>query len=333
MLKGMTTEVLRRVGAPLPGLVAAGGLALLAEITAAALPVEVGAAAIAVVLGLAVGQRTPAVLERGFGVGRREVLRVGIVLLGARLSLADVGALGGSVAPIAAGLMAVAFGLAWWLGGRLGLTDRLRALLGVGSAVCGNSAIMAAAPVVRAREQEVGIAVATITVLGTVGVLVYPILGRALGLSDTEFGIWAGLAVHDTSQVVAAGAAFSEQARDVATLTKLVRNALLAAVLPLLAWRWGRASGTGGNLRAALPGFVLGFLALAALRSVGVLPAALAGPLGEAADVCIIVAVVSLGAGVRFRDLAAAGLRPAAVGAAVAVVLATAGLWIGVLLG
>ena len=121
--------------------------------------------------------------------------------------------------------------------------DRLAVLIAVGSAVCGNTAIVATAPVIGARAREVAYAVATITLFGTLAVFLYPTIGRAVGLSPTSSGLWAGVAVHDTSQVIATGAAFGPEALDVATVVKLIRNALMAPLLFLIAAVWAGARG------------------------------------------------------------------------------------------
>ena len=128
--------------------------------------------------------------------------------------------------------------------------DRLAVLIAVGSAVCGNTAIVATAPVIGARAREVAYAVATITLFGTLAVFLYPTIGHALGLSQPSFGLWAGVAVHDTSQVIATGAAFGPEALDVATVVKLIRNALMAPLLFLIAAVWAsRAAAAAGDGR------------------------------------------------------------------------------------
>ena len=173
--------------------------------------------------------------------------------------------------------MAASFAIVLVVARLVHVDGRLAVLIAVGSAVCGNTAIVATAPVIGARAREVAYAVATITLFGTLAVFLYPTIGRAVGLSPTSFGLWAGVAVHDTSQVIATGAAFGPEALDVATVVKLIRNALMAPLLFLIAAVWAaradsnpasgpRALGRRG-IRRAVPLFVLGFLALAALRT------------------------------------------------------------------
>ena len=171
---------------------------------------------------------------------------------------------------------------------------------------------MATAPVIGARGRDVAYAVAVVTLFGTCAVFVYPFVGHALGLSDASFGLWSGTAINDTSQVVAASSAYSPGALEVATVVKLIRNALMAPLLLGIAWAWvrtetARADGPRGHrapgLRRAVPLFVLGFLALAALRSIGVIGPELAAVLDTVARVCILVALAAVGLSVRVGEL------------------------------
>lgn len=320
-----------------PGLVLAAVVAAVAYGIATVAPGPVGAVPVAVVLGLAVGQVVPRPrVDRGIEVATKRVLRLGIVLLGARLSLGEVAELGLGAVGLVIATLVIGFATAWFAGRAVGISAELAALLGVGSAVCGNTAIMASAPIIRARSRDVGLAVATITLCGTAALLVYPVIGRELGLSDTGFGIWVGLAVQDTSQVVATGAAYSDAARDVATVVKLVRNTSLAAILPLLAWWWqrsGRSVEAAGGWRRAFPLFVLGFLGLAALRSIGLIGEELGGVLAEGANIAILVAVAGLGLSVTREDLRRASGRSVAVGALTAGVLGLVALVAAVVVG
>jgi len=273
----------------------------------------------------------PATATPGIRFAVQHVLRAGIILLGARLSLGAVLAIGASALGLVLVSMTVAFTVALLVGRALALPKRLALLSGVGTAVCGNSAIVATAPVVKAEDREVSFAVATITLFGTLAVFAFPLIGRALGLGDTTFGVWSGVAVNDTSQVVAASAAFSSAARDVATVVKLVRNALMAPLIVLIAWWWqrdadGASANVGRSVRSAVPLFVLGFLALALLRSVGLIAAEQAAVLDEIAKALILVALAGVGLNTKLAQLRAIGLPPFFAGLATASVLAALSL-------
>ena len=146
--------------------------------------------------------------------------------------------------------MAVSFAIVLLAARVVRIDGRLAVLIAVGSAVCGNTAIVATAPVIGARAREVAYAVATITLFGTLAVFLYPAIGRAIALPQPQFGLWAGVAVHDTSQVIATSASYGSGALDVATVVKLIRNALMAPLLLVIATVWAaRAEGAVDSAR------------------------------------------------------------------------------------
>jgi uncharacterized integral membrane protein (TIGR00698 family) len=327
----------RRAGVIAPGLALALAIALAARALSSLTPSIIGPVLIAVLLGLAVGNlvRLPARLGPGLSVATKRVLRLGVVLLGARLSLGDVLSLGSIALWVAVACMAAAFLTVAALARLLRVPTRLAVLLGVGTAVCGNSAIMATAPVIEAEEREIGFAVGTITLFGTSALLLFPLVGRLLSLPDEVFGFWVGLAINDTSQVVAAGAAYSPRALEVATVVKLVRNALMAPLIVLIAWwsirsRVRAAQMEGGEVRSAalkaFPFFVLGFLVIAALSSFGVISADLSSRMGDASGFLIVIAIAAVGLTTDLTEIRSVGIRPVLVAFGAASVLAVLGL-------
>lgn len=317
-----------------PGLLAALGVAIAARLLVTLLPRGTAEVAVAILLGLLVGAVVPRAwqLSPGLRIATTRLLRIGIVLLGARLSLGAVLAVGLPIVLVVAVLVPVGVGLGLLLGRIAGLPPRLALLLGVGTAICGNSAILATAPVIDADERHVSVAVATITTFGLLAVLLYPLLGVAAGLDDATYGRWAGLAIHDTSQVIAAGLARSDDAGDTAVVVKLVRNMALAPVLLAVAWAWGRRTGrdedaAGTGIRAAVPLFVLGFLGMAALASLGLLEPVVGGRsladwLAQLGLGLILVAVAAIGLGTRPSTLLRSGPRALLVGLLCAAVVA-----------
>jgi uncharacterized integral membrane protein (TIGR00698 family) len=272
------------------------------------------------------------------------VLRLGIILLGARLSLAEIARIGLPATGLIVVTMAVSFAIVLLAARVVRIDGRLAVLIAVGSAVCGNTAIVATAPVIGARAREVAYAVATITLFGTLAVFLYPTIGRAIGLPQPQFGLWAGVAVHDTSQVIATSAAYGPGALDVATVVKLIRNALMAPLLLVIATVWAaRVEGAVGaegaehlarrGVRRALPLFVLGFLALAALRTLGVIGADLAATLDIAARTLILVALAAVGMSIHVGELRETSWRPLAIGFAVALAVGLGSLLAIVTLG
>ena len=327
----------------LPGLLACAVVALAARFLELGLDLGLGTA-LALAIGLAIGSvaRVRAVLLAGSAIAARSALRVGIVLLGARLTVQQVIETGASSVLAIVALVSVALVLGTWLAGRLGVASPLSALITVGMAICGNSAILALSPILRAPHRETAYAVSTITLFGLVGVLVLPVLGAALGLSDATFGTWAGLAVNDTAQVVATGYAFSPPAGDVATIVKLTRNLAILPVVLGATWLAVRSASTetsalsaGSTWRLmvrAVPWFVIGFVVFAGLRSAGLLDGAL--PTGDTlADLCttlatllILVALAGVGISTDVRAMLGVGSRPFLLAAAIWIVIGLLGL-------
>ncbi|MGN6513731.1 MAG: YeiH family protein, partial [Lysobacteraceae bacterium] len=185
------------------------------------------------------------------------------------------------------------------------------------TAICGGSAIAAAAPILRPEEHETAYALSTIFLFNVVAVLLFPLLGHALHLSDAGFGTWAGTAINDTSSVVAAGYAYSRDAGDIATIVKLTRAALIVpvcmALAAAIAWR-RRAGGTGVGLRRIVPWFVLWFLLAAGLRGAGLVPAAALPWLHAGAAFLLVAALAAVGLSADLRRMAATGARPLLLG-------------------
>jgi uncharacterized integral membrane protein (TIGR00698 family) len=326
----------------LPGLQLVLAVALLSRFLHGLIPdatvqKAVGEVLMAVALGMYVRNAlgVAARFEPGVKFALNRLLRLGIILLGLRLSLQDVAATGASALLLVVVCILLALGLAYAAGRLFNLPSRLAALIGLGTAICGNSAIVAAAPVIEAPDEDVGFAVATITLFGTLAVVVYPLVGQLAGFGDRAFGLWAGTAVNDTSQVVAAAAAFSPAALDVATIVKLTRNTLLAPILILVGLAYGRtASQSDFSLSRLVPGFVLGFLLLALARTagvaLGVLPQNVVDPgdlhvaasalkfVDEGARLAILMALAGVGLNTGLAQMRRLGLRPFIVGLCVA---------------
>ena len=319
----------------LPGLVLAGAVGLVAHLCAkAAFP-----------YALAVGLEVPLAMFAGLlvvnlrGCGERAnpgirfavkyVLGFGIVLLGLRLNLHAIAGVGSEAIWLVLLGMGSALGFALLVGNRLNVERRVAVLIGIGCSVCGNSAIAAAAPVVRANEREMSFAVATITIFGTLAVLVFPLIGHALGLDVLTFGLWAGTAVPDTAQTIAASAAYDTVGRDVAVVVKLLRTVLLAPLLLLIVWGFTRVeTGTVSTdaarrgIRKAVPFFVVGFVALALVRTLGFVDGETVLDFDPLTRACFLIALAGLGLQTRMTNLRSLGLRPFLLGLGTSTVLA-----------
>jgi uncharacterized integral membrane protein (TIGR00698 family) len=338
---------LRRIGAELrpamPGLYVVVAVAIVSRylhdlIPAPGMARAVSEVFIAVLIGLHLrnalhlGPR----FDPGIRFALQKILRFGIILLGLRLSLQDVVETGLNSLLLIMACVAAALALAYVFGRLLKIPRRLALLIGVGTAICGNTAIIATAPAIEAQDDEVGFAVATITLFGTLAVILYPAIGYFTGMTDRQFGLWAGTAILDTSQVVAAGAAFSDAARDIATIVKLVRNTLMAPIILLIGVLYAGArqrrdpAAARSTVAKAVPWFVLGFLALVLVRTAGVaagvLPQDVAEPDGlvagaailratdEVARFAILMALSAIGLGTDMAAVRRTGGRPVLLG-------------------
>lgn len=255
----------------------------------------------------------PAAVEPGIRWTMHWLLRAGIVLLGFRLVLGNLAAVGG------AGLLLVlvgvvsTIGLALLLGRLLGLPDALSLLVGAGTGICGASAIVAVDAVIRAREQDVACAIALVTALGTVVMFGDPLIARATGMSEPVYAAWAGGSIHEVAQAVAAGFAFDHRAGVDVSLYKLSRVALLAPVCALIALWWRQRAGgdaASGRRRAPLPVFVLLFVAVVLLNSLVALPSAWRGHLDQLDSALLAAAMVATGLQTRLAAVLRLGWKP-----------------------
>ena len=242
---------------------------------------------LAIVLGMALGNTVAAPhlprIAEGIAFSKGRLLRLGIVLYGFKITWAQLTFAGWPALFADVGVVCGTFALALWLGRRLGMERDTAALVGAGSAICGAAAVLAAQPVLKAKEADVGVAVATVVVFGTLAMFVYPLMAALLLPADgggawLGWGIYTGASVHEVAQVAAAGAAVNPQVADVAVITKMIRVLLLAPFLLVLPWlmrRFGGGAPAAQKGALALPWFALGFLGAVAANS----PLLLAGML------------------------------------------------------
>ena len=259
----------------------------------------------------------------GIRVAQRPVLRWAVAGLGFRLSLSELWKIGAPalVVVIVSTLTALVFG--WWIARRLGISEKLGLLLGVGGAICGASAVVAADSVVHAEKRDAALALGIITLLGTVGILIYPLLLHPLGLSDFAYGVWDGASLHEMAQVVAAGFAVSDEAARVATVVKLARICLLAPVVLYLGWSLRHQHREAGRAKVSpVPWFLVLFVAFAVVNSLGVLPKSWIEALKTADLWLLCVGMAGVGLQTGFHDLRDAGMKPILAGGAQWVFLA-----------
>jgi uncharacterized integral membrane protein (TIGR00698 family) len=280
-------------------------------------------------------------------------LKTGIILLGARFILGDILHLSGISFVLIFVELALALTFMTWLGRGFHLPPKLVTLLAVGSSICGVSAIIATQGAIDADEEDSSIAIAAILALGAISLVVFPLVGHALHMSDHAYGLWTGLAVDNTAEATAAGALYSESAGKFAVLAKTCRNACIGFVVLGYALYWARRSqaaaiaNKGAFLWRQFPKFVLGFLFISLLATLGTLdlhrfpslaPLVPYGfnrgqiaALGNLSRWAFLLTFAGVGLRTSFRDLAKQGLKPFLVGAIgeLAIALITLGLVLG----
>ena len=292
----------------------------------------------AILLGLAISNTIGVPQIFRAGVATYEFwLKAGIVLLGARFLLGDVLRLGGLSLVLVFIELALALTFMTYLGRGFKLSPKLVTLLAVGSSVCGVSAIIATQGAIDADEEDASYAIAAILALGAISLFLFPVVGHALHMSDHAYGLWAGLAVDNTAEATAAGALYSDAAGKVAVVAKTCRNALIGFIVLGYAIYWaqrGQAAEVkdkGAFLWQKFPKFVLGFLLISLLATIGVFTKPQLTALGNLSRWAFLLTFAGVGLRTNLRELGKQGARPFVVGAVgeVAIALITLGLVFG----
>jgi uncharacterized integral membrane protein (TIGR00698 family) len=355
----------RRAQAIAPGLALALAVAAVATVVGQYVPL-IGSAVPGAVIGavIAIVVKPGARFAPGVKWASSFILQCSVVLLGAQLSIAEAAKVGVSSLPVMLGTLAVCLAAAWLYGRLLGIPGDLRTLIGVGTGICGGSAIAAVSPVIEAASADVAYAISTIFLFNIAAVLAFPLLGHALGMSQQSFGLFAGTAVNDTSSVVATASTYGTAATSHAVVVKLVRTLMIIpiclglaaltgrkqqrpviATAPAAAARDGAAAApaspaartsAGMSPRRAIklvPWFLIGFVLVAAVNSCGIIPGGAHAPLQHASVFLVSVALSAIGLSTNVAALRKAGARPLILGAVLWITVATASLGLQALTG
>jgi uncharacterized integral membrane protein (TIGR00698 family) len=276
----------------------------------------VEALVLAILLGMAVRGfwNPPERWRAGIAFSAKQLLEVAVMLLGASISFAAVAASGVALLGAIAGIVLVTLAFSFGIGRMLGLPTRLSILIACGNSICGNSAIAAVAPVIGANSDEIASSISFTAILGVMMVLGLPLLIPLLHLSATQYGILAGLTVYAVPQVLAATVPAGLVSTQIGTLVKLMRVLMLGPIVVGLSLFAPRLNGgarheTRAGFFRLVPWFILGFLALATLRSLGLVPATAIGPLTTITGFLTVISMAALGLGVDVRVLATVGGR------------------------
>ena len=301
-----------KLKAVMPGLLAAFFLAALAWFCGKRIPV-IGGPVFGILFGMGVAlSGDHEKLKNGTRFASKKLLQLSVVLLGFEMNMYNVIAVGGESLIVMAFTLSTALLTAWAAGKLLKLPPVTATLIGVGTAICGGSAIAAAAPILDADDKEIAHSISTIFLFNIAAVFLFPAAGHLLKMSDTGFGIWAGTAVNDTSSVLAAGYAYSDAAGKLATIVKLTRTLMIIPVTFALSLYVSRTAvkGSGFSLSKAFPWFVLGFVVTAVLNTSGMLPPGPAKVLAQSGKFLIVVAMSAIGLNTHIGKLLANGLKP-----------------------
>ncbi len=249
----------------------------------------------------------------------KRILKAAIVLLGASLSVSTIMSVGKMTFFVMIFTFAMCFGGGYFIRKLFGLNWKLSNLISAGTGICGGSAVAAIAPVIDADAKDIAFAMSSTFLFDMVMIALYPLMGQALGMSDIAYGIWAGTSVNDTASVVASGYAFSEAAGDFATMVKLTRTIAIIPTVLVFAWIGVRmkkkemqATGDGKkvNMMKIIPWFIGGFLLLAIINSVGLIPVMVSGMMKSASKFLMVTALAAIGLNTSLTDFKKAGLKP-----------------------
>jgi uncharacterized integral membrane protein (TIGR00698 family) len=302
----------------LPGIALAAIIAVPAWLIGLRFPI-IGSPVLGILFGMILAfWKRPALFDDGVKYTSKKLLQYSIVLLGFSMNLFNVFKVGSQTLLLMVFTLTAAFLTAYVAGRLLKLDGNTKTLIGVGTAICGGSAIAAAAPVIHADDEEVAHSISTIFLFNVIAAFLFPFLGHLLGMSDHSFGLWAGTAVNDTSSVVAAGYTFSNAAGNLAVIVKLTRTLMIVPVTLALAIYTSRKTtstgGSGYNIAKIFPWFVLGFVVASVINTFVPLPSVVYSSLSQAGKFVIVMAMASIGLNTNVVKLVKSGGKPILLG-------------------
>ncbi len=316
---------MKKLGDLLPGLLLSGGVAILAIFTSRLVP---GDAIGATVMALLIGMLFNPVLNKfqqvqpGVDYTGKMILRIGIILMGVNLNFQEVVNVGSYALFVMLFTMTSAVLFSNVLGKMFGINWKLTNLLAVSTAICGGSAVAAVGPVIDADNEDITYAISATFIFDIITVVLFPIIGMAIGMSHFGYGTWIGTAVNDTSSVVAAGYAFSEMAGNTALIVKLTRTLFIIPAVLIFSFvneRVEARAQKGGErppiqFKKIFPFFIIFFLVVVALRSFGIIPEAIVPPIANTSRFAMVMALSAIGMKTSFGDLKEIGPKPMLLG-------------------
>lgn len=306
------------------GVILCSIIAVIATLLGQLFPI-IGGIIFSIILGIIISNtiKLPDQYQPGIKFASKKILQYAIIVMGFTLNLRVVVEMGLSSLPITLTTITAALLTSLWLGKVMNIGENIRTLIGVGTAICGGSAIAAASPIVDAKEDEIAFSLSTIFLFNIIAVFIFPVIGHTIGLSDIGFGHFAGTAINDTSSVVAAGYAYSETAGDTATIIKLVRALMIIPVcLILVMVQLKKSEKRAFSIKKVFPWFILYFFLASVVTSIINLPEAIISYIKMLSTFMISIAMAGIGLSVSIKQFRSIGIKPVLLGASVWFVVA-----------
>ena len=333
-----------------PGILLSILIAFVACFIESLLPIHlIGSAVIAMFIGIILNYflKNTCVFENGLKFTSKKILKFAIILLGLSLNITTILNVGKMSLMVMIFTLLTCFGGGYFIGKVLGLNWKLSNLISAGTGICGGSAIAAIAPTIDADDNDVAYAMSATFLFDMAMIVLFPIIGKALGMSDEAFGIWAGTAVNDTSSVVATGYAFSEAAGDFATMVKLTRTLAIIPTVITFAFinlRLKRKEAITNrkstselkakfSIKKVFPWFILGFLGMAIVASVFQIPTEVVSATKTASKFLMVSALAAIGLNTSFGNLKKSGIRPMIHGFIISVLVVIVALLVEIAIG
>ena len=334
----------------IPGILLAVCIAFLACWIESLLPIHlIGSAVIAMFIGMFLNQyiKNTKIFASGLKFTSKKILKFAIILLGLSLNITTILHVGKMSLTVMVFTLLTCFGGGYFIGKALGLNWKLSNLISAGTGICGGSAIAAIAPTIDADDNDVAYAMSATFLFDMAMIVLFPIMGRALGMSDQAFGIWAGTAVNDTSSVVATGYAFSEGAGDFATMVKLTRTLAIIPTVITFAFvqlRLKRKEAITNsqnsdelkanfNIAKIFPWFILGFLGMSIVASIFSIPTTVVSGTKTISKFLMVCALSAIGLNTSFSNLKKSGIRPMIHGFIISALVVIVALLVEVAMG
>lgn len=319
------TVFMKKIGDLIPGILLSIGVALLAIFTSSLLPGNIiGATVMALLIGMLFHPLLNKFDQVQLGVDftANIILRLGIILMGVNLNFREVVNVGVYALFVMMFTMGSAFLFSNILGKLFGINWKLTNLLAVSTAICGGSAVAAVGPVIDAEDEDITYAISATFIFDIITVVLFPMIGMAIGMSHFGYGTWIGTAVNDTSSVVAAGYAFSEMAGNTAVIVKLTRTLFIIPAVMLFSFVNERVEArtqldgrrSSVQLRNIFPFFIIFFLIVVALRSFGILPEAIVPAISNTSRIAMVMALSAIGMKTSFGEIRKIGPKPMILG-------------------